>query len=176
MRTMTIVLAACIFSLLATAGAQQTGTPEDEKSQGIPATPHQEQAAREIPSDQFKQLDADHDGSISEHEAQADSSLSGSWSDLDQNGDGSLDMEEFSASSTETDPAAAGTTKADMPATPHQEHAVEGGLMQELDEDGNGKISQQEAEAEAQLSDNWDQLDRNGDGNLDSSELDRLDQ
>jgi EF hand len=172
MKTMTTALAACILSLHATAGAQQPA--EDEESEGIPATPHQEQAAREIASDRFKQLDVDRDGSISEDEARADPSLSGSWNDLDGNGDGSLDMEEFSASAAET--SAAGATKADMPATRHQEHAVQGGLMKELDEDGDGAISQQEAEAEAQLSDNWDQLDRNADGKLDSRELDRFDQ
>lgn len=186
MKAITTVMAACILSFHATVDAQQTETPEEAESrQGIPATPHQEEAAREISSDLFKQLDEDQDGSISAEEAQAESSLSSSWSTYDQNGDETLDPEEFSGfersstSSAEEESAAAGqsaTTEESMPASPHQQHAVQGDLIQELDTDGDGQISQQEAEAEAQLSDNWDQFDRNDDGKLDSRELARVDQ
>lgn len=183
MKAITTVMAACILSLHANADAQQTGTPEEEESQGIPATPHQEEVAPEIRSDLFKQLDEDRDGSISKQEAQADSSLSGSWNDLDRNGDGTLDSEEFSGfheSSTGTEDLAGvgqrGPTRADMPATRHQEDAIQGDIIEQLDKDGDAEISQQEAQADARLSDEWDQLDRNADGKLDSRELDRVDQ
>jgi Ca2+-binding EF-hand superfamily protein len=63
-----------------------------------------------------------------------------------------------------------------MPSTRHQEQAVGDDLLGQLDEDGDGMISQEEAEAEAQLSDNWDRLDRNRDGQLDARELDRSNQ
>jgi Ca2+-binding EF-hand superfamily protein len=85
-------------------------------------------------------------------------------------------VHESSTSSTQTEGLAGVGTKADMPTTRHQEHAVQGDLIKQLDTDGDGKISQQEAEVEARLSDNWDEIDRNGDGKLDSNELDRVDQ
>jgi Ca2+-binding EF-hand superfamily protein len=63
-----------------------------------------------------------------------------------------------------------------MPTSPHQEEAIEEDLLGQLDQDGDGQISQQEAQVEAQLSDNWDLLDENRDGLLDSRELSQLEQ
>jgi hypothetical protein len=77
------------------------------------------------------------------------------------------------------DKATAGTrgqTEEGMPATPHQEKAVEEDLLAELDQDGDGQISQQEAQVETQLTDNWDELDENQDGMLDSGELSQLEE
>ena len=184
MKTMTTLIALGLVSVHGTGVAEPQETSEGQESrQGIPATPHQEQAAREVKGDLFKQLDSDRDGMISKQEGEQDSSVSESWDGLDQNEDGVLDSQEFSAfnegsSGTEdlAGVAQSGRTEANMPATAHQEHAVEGDLVGQLDTDGDGEISAEEAESEAQLSDNWDQLDRNGDGKLDSHELDSVEQ
>ncbi|HWM27565.1 MAG TPA: hypothetical protein VNQ14_03830 [Woeseiaceae bacterium] len=183
MKTMTTLIALGLLSVHGTGVAEPQEASEEQESQGIPATPHQEQAAREVKGDLFKKLDADRDGMISKQEGEQDSSVSGSWDGLDENGDGALDSQEFSAfneGSSGTEDLAgvsqSGRTEADMPATAHQEHAVEGDLVGQLDTDGDGEISPEEAEAEAHLSDNWDQLDTNDDGKLDSRELDSAEQ
>lgn len=135
---------------------------------------------REIKSDLFEQLDQNRDGAISRQEARTKPSLVSSWSKYDRNSDASLDPEEFSGFEEASASSAAGTqpgrTEADMPATRHQEHAVRGDLVEQLDEDGDGVISQEEAQGEARLAARWDQLDRNADGKLDSRELERLEQ
>lgn len=41
----------------------------------------------------------------------------------------------------------------------------------ELDQDGNGQLSMQEAEPRDQLVQNWDQYDQNKDGNIDQAEF-----
>lgn len=66
-----------------------------------------------------------------------------------------------------------------IPSSPHQEQTardVEGDNFRKLDEDGNGKISRSEAQAETTLTDNWDKYDENGDGALDSHEFAKFDQ
>jgi Ca2+-binding EF-hand superfamily protein len=185
MKAMATAIAAGSLFILATVDAQQAEPPEEqEPAEGIPATPHQEQTAREIKSDRFEQLDADRDGSISRQEAQVESVLVASWSKYDRNRDQKLDAEEFSAfeqssaSAAEAEEAVGqrGRTAAGMPATAHQEHAVRGDLIEQLDKDGDGGISQQEARGESSLAESWDQIDRNDDGKLDSSELDRFEQ
>lgn len=180
MKPMICVTAAGLLLVLGTADAQQTKPHQ----QDMPATPHQEQATREIKSDLFKRLDDDRDGSLSRQEAQAESSLAAAWSRYDRNGDDRLDGEEFSRFESSAGSAAgadpelrqAGRTEADMPATRHQEQAVRDDLIEQLDKDGDGGISQQEAQDERRLAANWDRLDRNDDGKLDSSELDRFEQ
>lgn len=185
MKSMTIMTAAGILLVLGTADAQETDASAEAGQQEMPATPHQEQATREIESDLFKRLDADRDGSVSREEAQAESSLVAGWSQYDRNSDDRLDAQEFSrfeASNTSSaaaeDPelGQAGRTEADMPATRHQEQAVRDDLIEQLDKDGDGGVSQQEAQDEARLAANWERLDRNHDGKLDSSELDRFEQ
>lgn len=185
MKPLISVTTACISCLLGTVAAQETGTPEAQERQGIPASPHQEQAVREIESDLFARLDQDRSGSISKQEAQAESSLSEGWSGYDRNRDGMLDPTEFSAFEQSSTGAAetedlelqrAGRTEADMPASPHQEQTIRDDLIEQLDKDGDGGISQQEAQGERRLAANWSRLDRNGDGKLDTRELDRFDQ
>lgn len=182
MRLSMTVTTACLSCLLGTAAAQQTREPEAQGQQGIPATPHQEQAAREIKSDLFVRLDEDQNGSISREEAQASSSLSGAWSTYDRNRDEMLDPQELSAfekssmGSEDVEEGRAGRTEADMPATAHQEHAIRDDLIVKLDKDGDGGISQQEAQGEDRLVASWDRLDRNDDGKLDPSELGRFEQ
>ena len=175
--------AALILSFNGTVAAQQTSTPEDQATQGgIPTTKHQEQTAEEVKSDLFKQLDQDRNGQISEEEAQAESTLAESWSEFDHDVDGGLDAQEFSAFEQNTDVqegttvGSRGQTEEGMPTSPHQEEAIEEDLLGQLDQDGDGQISQQEAQVEAQLSDNWDLLDENRDGLLDSRELSQLEQ
>ncbi len=114
--------------------------------------------------------------------------LSDNWSQYDQDGDGTLSSREFGDFRAEHgevartgEPTATGAAEAEgMPDTRHQEQTVGGDLLEALDKNGDGRISQQEAtahaEAHAELADNWDQYDEDGDGELDSGELDRLEQ
>lgn len=183
MKAISTLGAALILSFNGTVAAQQTATPEDRATgEGIPATEHQQQTAGDVRSDLFQRLDQDRDGQISQEEAQSETALSQSWSKFDQDGDGRLDPQEFSAFEQDTDVqshatvGARGQTVEGMPTSPHQEQAVEGDLLGQLDADGDGQISQQEAQVEAQLADNWDRLDENGDGVLDSDELSQLEE
>ena len=184
MRTVTTILAASILSFQGVALAQESGTesgqeprPEQEPRQGIPATKHQTQTMDEIKSERFSQLDKDGDRSISREEAQAETKLTENWSTYDEDGDGSLNVQEYSeferssASGDSTGMLGIGETEQDMPATHHQQQSVGDDLLGELDSDGDGAISKDEAEGEARLSGQWDQLDRNSDGKLDAQEL-----
>jgi hypothetical protein len=183
MKAISTLGAALILSFNGTVAAQQTSTPEDQSTeQEIPATQHQEQTAEEVKSDLFKRLDQDRDGQISQAEAQSETTLSQSWSKFDQNDDGRLDSQEFSTFEQNTNMqegatvGATGPTGEGMPISPHQEGAVEDDLLGQLDQDGDGQISQREAQVEAQLADNWDRLDENEDGMLDSRELSQLEE
>lgn len=179
MKTMTIAIAASILSFQGAAAAQESpAQPEQEPRQGIPATKHQTQTMDEIMSDRFSKLDKDGDRSVSKEEAQAESKLADNWSTYDENGDGSLDVQEYSefertsaSGDGTTGMLGVGETAQDVPATRHQQKSVGDDLVGELDSDGDGAISKDEAESEARLSDNWEELDRNGDGKLDSQEL-----
>ncbi|HEX7080434.1 MAG TPA: hypothetical protein VF329_05425 [Gammaproteobacteria bacterium] len=187
------VTSACALLLLGTAGAQQTQTTEEQSREateeqsreGIPATRHQEEAVREISSDLFERLDEDGDGAISRQEAQAEPSLTASWSRYDRNGDDVLDSAEFSEFDTSATSSAeggdaetgqSGPTEEGLPTTRHQQEVVRDPRVEQLDEDGDGAISRQEAQGDARLSAEWDQLDQNGDQKLDATELARLEQ
>lgn len=184
MKAISTLGAALILSFNGTVAAQQMATPDEQATQtGIPATQHQKQTAKEVQGGElFKRLDQDGDGQISQQEAQAESTLSDRWSNLDENADGRLDSQEFSAFESRTDVqgeatvGAGGQTQEGMPASPHQKEAVEDDLLGQLDKDGDGRISEQEAQVEAQLSDNWELLDENEDGTLDSRELSQLEE
>lgn len=189
MRIMTTIFAASILAFQGVAVAQESGgqpeqepQPEQESRQGIPATEHQAQTMDEIGSERFSQLDEDGDRSVSREEAQAETKLTDNWSTYDEDGDGSLNEQEFSEferSSAGGDTSTGmlgigeteGETKSDMPATRHQQKSVGDDLVGELDRDGDGAISKEEAEGETGLTGQWDQLDRNSDGKLDSQEL-----
>ncbi|MBN1239354.1 MAG: hypothetical protein JXB36_12700 [Gammaproteobacteria bacterium] len=180
MKPLITVMSACALSFLGTVGAQQAEPPEEEAREGIPASPHQEQALREVRSDLFERLDQNRDGSISRAEAQAEASLSGNWSEYDENGDQVLDPQEFSAFDAGSTASAEGErtqvargelTEEGLPATRHQQQVVREDLVEELDEDGDGGISREEAQGEARLIEEWDELDRNSDGQLESTEL-----
>lgn len=184
MRTMTTILAASLLSLQGVALAQETGAqsgqeprPEQESTQGIPATKHQAQAMDEINSERFSKLDEDGDRAISREEAQAETQLSDNWSTYDEDGDGSLNVEEFSefertsAGAETTGILGVGETQQDIPATRHQQQSVGDDLLGELDRDGDGAISKDEAESDDSLAGQWDELDQNSDGKLDSQEL-----
>lgn len=180
MKAITAVFAASILTFQGAAIAQESTPPEQEpeRGQGIPATEHQMQTMDDIESDRFAELDKDGDRAISREEAQTESQLADNWSTYDEDGDGTLDMQEFSefeGTSSSGDEAAGmigiGETEQEMPATRHQQSSVGDDLVSELDTDGDGAISQDEAEADPQVSGNWDQLDQNADGKLDSQEL-----
>ena len=184
MRTMTTFLAASLLSLPGVALAQESGAgtgqeprPEQEPPQGIPATKHQTQTMDEIKGERFSQLDEDGDHAVSREEAQAETQLSDNWSTYDEDGDGSLSVEEFSeferatAGGDTTGMLGVGETQRDIPATRHQQQTVEGDLLGELDKDGDGALSKDEAAGDDSLAGQWDQLDQNSDGKLDSQEL-----
>src|SRR5690606_24320453 len=156
-----------------------------QEQQGIPASPHQEQAIREIGSDLFRRLDANQDGSISKSEAETESALTEAFSDFDTNGDQALDQTELAAYETSSGRAAegedievaeGGETLQGLPTSPHQREAVRNELVDVLDEDGDSAISRSEAEGEPDLLAEWDQLDRNDDDKLDSDELGRTEE
>lgn len=178
--TITVVAASLLTCQGALAAQQTQPADEAERAEGIPATPHQEEATREVDDDLFAQLDADGNGAISREEAQAVATLTDNWSQYDQDGDGALDEEEFGRFEQDTT-ARTGVAQAGedrdpaegIPATRHQEEALEGDLVGHLDKDGDGRVSEEEAQAEAELADNWDQYDANDDGQLDARELDQ---
>ena len=184
MKIMTTVVAASILSFQgiavaqeSTAQAEQEPRPEQEPRQGIPATKHQTQTMDEIKSERFSELDEDGDRSVSREEAQAETKLTDNWSTYDEDGDGSLNPQEYSgfegtSASGDTDGMLGiGEAEQGMPATRHQQQTVGDDLLGELDSDGDGAISRDEAEGEAGLTGQWDQLDRNSDGKLDAQEL-----
>lgn len=182
MKTTIIAVAASLLTCQGATALQETQSPEEtDRTEGIPATAHQEEATREI--DSFTQLDEDGNGQISRQEAQGVATLSDNWSRYDQDADGALDETEFSgfAQGTEAqhEVARAGErtgTAEGLPTTPHQEEVVEGGLVAQLDRDGDGTISQEEAQGQEQLAANWSRYDANGDGQLDARELDEFQQ
>lgn len=183
MKAMITAVATAVLSFQGTVAAQQTNPSDEEAAEGIPPTVHQEEVTRDVENPDFRQLDEDSSGSISREEAQASTKLSDSWSQLDQDGDGSLSREEFieydQVTAAGDDAARAGTQgdpEDEIPATSHQEQTLGGDLVAQLDTDGDGMVSQQEAEAEAQLAENWNQYDENADGVLDPQELDRVEQ
>lgn len=184
MKSTITVVAASLLTCQGALAAQQTEPAEEgERAEGIPATPHQEEAARQVDDDLFAQLDADGNGLISKEEVEVVATLTDSWSQYDQDGDGALDEEEFgrfeqeTTARTEVAQAGEDTDPAEgIPATRHQEEVVEGDLVGHLDKDGDGRVSEEEAQAEAELADNWDQYDVNDDGQLDSWELDQYQQ
>lgn len=186
MKLVNAAIAACTLPLVAAAGAQQTETSDEQDREGIPATIHQEEALREIDDGNlFTRLDEDGDGAISRQEAQAEPSLLERWSDYDEDGDRALNREELSAFSASAASSAEGDdlqvargelTEEGLPTTEHQQQVVGDGIIERLDEDGDSAISQEEAQGDARLMSQWDQLDQNADGNLDSSELSRLEE
>lgn len=185
MRATVTAVAASLLACYGSAVAQETeSAAEQESSEGIPATPHQAGTAREIESDAFTKLDQDGDGLVSRQEAQGYAMLSDNWSQYDQDGDGALSSREFGDFRAEHgdvartgEPTATGAAEAEgMPETRHQKETVGGDLVAQLDSNGDGTISEQEAQAHAELADNWDQYDEDGDGKLGSAELDRLEQ
>lgn len=144
----------------------------------MPATPHQEKVVEGTTSDLFNKLDSNRDQLVSLAEAHPVSALSKNWSRYDGNGDGSLDPREFSAfeqsaanAANTTGMSPATPTENEMPATRHQEQALQGDLAKRLDKDGDGLVSRQEAQAEASVASNWNRLDKNRDGRLDAREL-----
>lgn len=174
--TITAVAASLLTCQGAIAAQETQPSEETDRAEGIPASPHQKEATRE--TNLFTQLDEDGNGALSRQEAQGVATLSENWSRYDRDADGTLDQSEFSefAQSAEGEPevARAGERRSapeELPATPHQQEAVEADLVAYLDRDGDGVISREEAQAEEQLADNWSRYDANGDGQLDAQEL-----
>lgn len=172
MKPMTAI-AALTLSLPGVAQAQESASQET-----MPATPHQEEAVKEVTSELFGKLDQDRNDLVSRTEAESVPALSESWTRYDENGDGSLDATEFSAfeqssagTAHTTGVAASAQTETDMPATPHQEEALQQELVDRLDRNGDGVVSRQEADAEASVAADWNRLDKNRDGRLDEQEL-----
>lgn len=186
MKVVVSLTAVCAVSLLGAAAAQQPeSSTQEEAREGIPVTQHQQEALRDIGTDALQRLDADGDGSVSRQEAESEPSLSQRWDEYDRNADQVLDSDELSAleqsqsgsfEEQDVEIARGEVTEEGLPTTRHQqevtgEQQAPGGLIERLDTDADGAISKSEAQGSTRLVEQWDQLDRNGDGQLDSSEL-----
>lgn len=160
---------------------QQAQGQEGHDEHGLPTTQHQEEALRELGGDLLGRLDTNRDGSISRAEAQSETALMEKWDEYDRDRNQMLDRNELSAyQSSQSQSAegeidvAAGETVEGLPASPHQQEALRGELVELLDEDGDGKVSRDEAQKRSSLVENWEELDQNGDDVLDSTEIGRV--
>lgn len=66
----------------------------DATAQEMPTSPHQAEALQEIQAS-FALMDTDADGQISKAEAMNNNALTEQWNTLDQNGNDTLDQDEF---------------------------------------------------------------------------------
>lgn len=185
MKRASTVIVACALSSFGVVQAQQTDEPQDtQAAPAVPVSPHQEQAIRDIDDDLFDRLDQDRNGMVSHEEAQAEPSLMEKWTEYDKNSDQMLDRQEMAAvhpsgaseATSDIGVAQEEITEEGLPASEHQRSLVGHQLLDQLDEDGDGKLSQQEAESDSKLTTEWARLDTNQDGDLDSDELSKFEQ
>lgn len=144
----------------------------------------------------FEELDTNQDGYVSREEAISSEPLVNNWSSADTNADDQLDQSEFSAFEEQqggaTEPApdtgmgtdggmgtdtGGGTDSGAMgdpqsSADPMSGQA-EGEIasFESLDTDGDGYISEQEAQAHDALANSWQDVDVNSDNQLDQAEF-----
>lgn len=116
-----------------------------------------EKQARAVLDEEFKILDRDDDGKLTKDELGAD--FEGLLETADANEDKLIDKDEW----------ATGRKPAEEEIREERRDAMRGGIMERLDTDGDGKISKEEAPD--RLKDNFDALDKNGDGFLTEDEL-----
>jgi hypothetical protein len=190
MKPIATMMAACTVPFLWTVSAQQEPAASDaaleQTREGIPASPHQEEALRDIGGELFSRLDENGDASISVQEARAEAALAERWDELDRNGNQTLDETEFAAyerstaseesaqDSADVQVAEGELTEEGLPASPHQQDVTQSDLIEQLDTDGDGAVSRQEAQADARLQSEWQELDQDQDGELDRIELSQL--
>jgi collagen type III alpha len=128
-----------------------------------------------IPADRLaeliKRLDANGDGVISQDEAPE--RLAERFAQLDANGDGGIDQAEFQAVRQKLmrGPGAGGPPESRRPGSPGEgrPRLDPQQMFQRLDQDGSGTLSK--AEVPERLAERFDQIDLNGDGELDEIEL-----
>src|SRR5690606_5736838 len=134
-RTITLIVAGTLGSIGILHAQETQPVDEQEQQHGIPASPHQEQAVREIGSDLFTRLDANGDGSISRSEAEAEAEPPRNGGDYDENGDQQLDHARHRAHETTSNRAGGGADIAEAEAeggetieglavSPHQREAL----------------------------------------------------
>lgn len=109
------------------AGASQTETPE------VPATEHQGEALEAV-EDEFAALDSDGDGYISKEEAQGSPELAGYWEENELGDEEKMDRSDFArfeAKAIGGEAAGEAAPETELPASEHQEEAVEGAPEQQ---------------------------------------------
>ncbi len=117
-------------------------------------------------------LDLDGDGQISRNEAAGD--LATNFDFADTNGDGFIDMQELQALQSQMGaaPQSDATASNGQPASSGGDGVqIEAGLpdLAQMDQDGDGQISRNEAAG--RLAQNFDLIDTDGDGFLNTNEL-----
>jgi len=90
MKTFTLLTSAALASLLALAVSTANAAGEAMPGSGSGGNPLSPAQQRE-----FEKLDTNHDGKISQEEAQADPELAKKFASLDKNNNGELDQAEF---------------------------------------------------------------------------------
>ena len=119
-----------------------------------------EKQAKEVVKEEFGILDRDDSGKLSKSELGDDFGKLLETGDTDK--DGELNLEEFTAARQATDKARAG---ADRPGADRDPIA-------DMDKDGDGKISKDEAGP--RLKENFDRIDKDGDGFITKEEIEAL--
>ena len=117
-----------------------------------------------VTRDLWNRLDADADGRISATEADADTTFDGSFASIDVNADGFVSQDEYRAH------AKADVSQGAENAAPHSA-VVQRDTWTRLDADADGRISVDEADADAGFDAGFAAMDSNGDGFVTDAEF-----
>ncbi len=142
-----------------------SGSLDRTEFEAFTTAQRQQPAAESVQPDhvvaRFRIIDQNGDGRIGPEEAAPYGDLVEQWLALDSDESGDLSLGEFSRSErARHPPSIASGVGAPPPAQ-----------FTELDRNGDGRISRDEAAANRYLLDNWRELDRNQSGDLDRSEF-----
>jgi hypothetical protein len=117
-----------------------------------------------VTRDLWTRLDADADGRISADEADADTAFDGGFAGYDTNADGFVTQEEYRAAAQAE--ASQGAENAAPPSA-----VVQRDTWTRLDADADGRISADEADADAGFDSDFAAMDSNGDGFVTDAEF-----
>ncbi len=123
----------------------------------------------------FEEIDEDGNGVISQEEAQTYDQLAQNWQQYDLDSNQQLDQSEFSAFESDMKPEDTGVNGAmgedEMGAQAPDQKPEQTASFSDLDVDGDGIISQDEAQQNDQLAQNWQQYDFDSNQELDRAEF-----